>query len=123
MSLQGGDKRAPEAPAKTLPSTTPSAPRAMSSTETPRGSKTDPTSTRDRERKREAAPHIVPNGSQQIIQDSGGSGAGGGSLRSRISDAEVPRPLGTPTTNSYRTESSRDEERDNNKKRTASGMC
>lgn len=93
----------------------------MSSTEIPRGSKTDATSARDRERKREAAPHITPNGSQQSSQDSGASGGGGGSLRSRISDTEGPRPLSTPTTNSYRAESSRDEERDN-KKRTASGM-
>ena len=92
----------------------------MSSTEISRGSKSDATSARDRERKREAAPHIIPNGSQQSSQDSSASG-GGGSLRSRISDTEGPRPLSTPTTNSYRAESLRDEERDN-KKRTASGM-
>ena len=91
----------------------------MSSTENPRSSKTDPLSAR--ERKREAAPHSAPNGSQQSSQDSGAPG-GGGSLRSRISDTEVARPLGPPMTNSYRAESSRDEERDN-KKRTASGMC
>lgn len=116
--MQSGDKRIPEAPSssKTLPSTTPSAPRAMASSDTTRGSKSESAPSRDR------APQGGSNMPQQAQPEAGASGSGGsGSLRSRISDKEAPRSLGPAPPNSYRPEPPHEDDRDSSRKRTVSG--
>jgi len=117
-SERSGEKRVPEgsSSSKTLP---PSAPRAMSSTDTSRSQKTDSTSTRDRDWKvqRDVAPHLAAGGSN--VPESGVSS--GGSLRSRISDKEGSRSLVPAPGNSYRPEPPhKDDDRDNSRKRTVS---
>lgn len=108
--IQSGDKRLPEGPSssKTLP---PSAPRAMSSSDTSRGPKTDSAPTRDRDWKaqRDPAPHLGGGSAPQQSQPEPTVSAGG-SLRSRISVAPA---------NSYRPDS--DDDRDSSRKRTVSG--
>ncbi|KAI0832505.1 hypothetical protein BC628DRAFT_323173 [Trametes gibbosa] len=109
-----GDKRVPDGPAsaKSLPPSTPSAPRAMTSGDSARKSDV-PSRDRDRDWKRDqpplGAPSGPPNGSSQ---DSGP----GGSLRSRISgpaDRDARPPPQTPS-------APRDDERDGGRKRTLS---
>jgi len=124
-----GDKRIPEGPAsaKSLPPTTPSAPRAMAAGDNSRLPRSDSTSGRDREWKpRELSGHATPSGPANagIVPPS----EGGGSLRARIGEKEVPRgPPHAPS--SYRSEnaadrkldiSGRDDERDGSRKRTLS---
>ncbi|KAI0729395.1 transcription factor/nuclear export subunit protein 2-domain-containing protein [Fomitopsis betulina] len=131
-NLSLGDKRIPEGPAsstaRSLPPTTPSAPRAMASGDASR-LRTDSASGREREWKRDQGLH--PSSSGASI---GGSGptdippGTGGSLRSRISDKEAPRSL-PQAPSSYRPElgndrngesSGRDDDRDGSRKRTLS---
>lgn len=133
LPSQLGDKRIPEGPAsstaRSLPPTTPSAPRAMASGDASR-LRTDSASGREREWKRDQGLH--PSSSGASI---GGSGptdippGTGGSLRSRISDKEAPRSL-PQAPSSYRPElgndrngesSGRDDDRDGSRKRTLSG--
>ncbi|KAH9938580.1 transcription factor/nuclear export subunit protein 2-domain-containing protein [Fomitopsis serialis] len=114
-----GDKRAPEGPAsaaRSLPPTTPSAPRAMASADASRLGRADSGSGREREWKRDQAVHPSSSGTSL-----GGSGppdvppGPGGTLRSRISDKEAPRPP-PQAPSSYR----RDDDRDGSRKRTLS---
>jgi len=111
----------PESPStsKMLPSTTPSAPRAMASSDTTRGSKTESAPPRDRDWKRDAAPQGSSNAAQQSQSELGVSSSG--SLRARISEKEVPRSLGPAPANSYRPDPPhKDEDRDSSRKRTVS---
>jgi THO complex subunit 2 len=82
----------------------------MSSGEIPRGGKSD-SNVRDREWKAQRDPALPQNGPSE-----------GGSLRSRIGDKEVSRPLPQAPPNSYRPEPPRKEEdRESSRKRTLSG--
>jgi len=116
-SERSADKRVPEGPSssKALP---PSAPRAMSSSDTSRGPKTDSAPTRDRDWKaREVAPHLAgaPQQSQSEL-----SASGGGSLRSRISDKEGPRSLAPAPAPANLYPPQKDDDRDSSRKRTVS---
>ncbi|KZT71598.1 hypothetical protein DAEQUDRAFT_763816 [Daedalea quercina L-15889] len=128
-----GDKRIPEGPssasARSLPPTTPSAPRAMASVDASRAGRPEAGSGRDRDWKRDQALHqstsgasLGSSGPQEIPPPSGGS------LRSRISDKEAPRSL-PQAPSSFRSESAndrnaelsgRDDDRDSSRKRTIS---
>ncbi|KAF9468910.1 transcription factor/nuclear export subunit protein 2-domain-containing protein [Collybia nuda] len=126
LSDKLGDKRIPEGPssssAKVLPLSTPSAPRAMSSSDVVRG-KGDPTSGRDRHRDHpnsNGPPPSLGSNNSQSYQDNGPQGPG--SLRSRIGDKEHPRslPPQPSAVNSYRLELQRKDDDRDNRKRTAS---
>ncbi|RPD67079.1 hypothetical protein L227DRAFT_13226 [Lentinus tigrinus ALCF2SS1-6] len=110
-----GEKRPPEGPAsaKTLPPSTPSAPRAMTD-----GSRKG--DSRDRDWKRDQPPHAPPgpSGSAQ----NGSEPSQGGSLRARIGERDPrslpPTPSGLP--GDRRADGSRDDDRDGGRKRTMS---
>lgn len=96
------------------------------SSDTSRGPKTDYAPSRDRDWKpRDAAPHIPGSPTVPFQSQPESSGSGGGSLRSRISDKEVPRSQGPVPSNSYRADppSHKDDDRDSSRKRTVSGEC
>ena len=128
---QLGDKRIPEGPAssKSLPPTTPSAPRAMSGGgDGSRGAKQDSMAARDRDWKggREQRPPTGLSGSNIPVED---LTVHGSSLRSRIGDKEPSRSLAQISTSSRSDaadrksdHSARDDERDGSRKRTMSGM-
>ncbi|KAI9063149.1 hypothetical protein FKP32DRAFT_1651303 [Trametes sanguinea] len=114
-----GDKRIPEGPAsaKSLPPTTPSAPRAMTAAGDS-ARKSD--SARDREWKRDQPPHAAPSGPSGAGQN--GAASEGGSLRSRISgpaDRDSRPPPQAPSAE-RKSESTRDDDRDGSRKRTLS---
>ncbi|RDX55708.1 hypothetical protein OH76DRAFT_1461168 [Lentinus brumalis] len=112
-----GDKRLPEGPAsaKTLPPSTPSAPRAMTG-----GDGSRKGDGRDRDWKRDQPSH-PPSGSSGPAQN-GSEQSQGGSLRSRIGERDPrslpPTPSGQPS--DRKVETPRDEERDGGRKRTMS---
>ncbi|OSX60384.1 hypothetical protein POSPLADRAFT_1058548 [Postia placenta MAD-698-R-SB12] len=127
-----GDKRIPEGPAsgKSLPPTTPSAPRAMATGDASRLTRSDSTSGRDREWKPRDPPPNAPTGpanSGGVTATQEASHGSLGSLRSRIGDKELPRAPAQASSD-YRLEagadrkpdSARDEERDGSRKRTLS---
>ncbi|KAL7282472.1 hypothetical protein ACG7TL_003943 [Trametes sanguinea] len=114
-----GDKRIPEGPAsaKSLPPTTPSAPRAMTAAGDS-ARKSD--SARDREWKRDQPPHTAPSGPSGAGQN--GAALDGGSLRSRISgpaDRDSRPPPQAPSAE-RKSDSTRDDDRDGGRKRTLS---
>ncbi|OSD04328.1 hypothetical protein PYCCODRAFT_1444038 [Trametes coccinea BRFM310] len=114
-----GDKRIPEGPAsaKSLPPTTPSAPRAMTAAGDS-ARKSD--SARDREWKRDQPPHTAPSGPSGAGQN--GAASDGGSLRSRISgpaDRDSRPPPQAPSAE-RKSDSTRDDDRDGGRKRTLS---
>ncbi|TFK56192.1 hypothetical protein OE88DRAFT_1621965 [Heliocybe sulcata] len=123
VSSIGGEKRVPEGPsAKPLPSSTPSAPRAMASGDLSRSGKPEPIRDRDRRPSRDPAPHM-PQGAPASRHPE----PAGGSLRARISDKEVSRSAGQSSelpyrveTDRTRAESARDNDRDVGRKRTLS---
>ncbi|KAL6309569.1 hypothetical protein BKA93DRAFT_272617 [Sparassis latifolia] len=121
-----GDKRIPDGPssAKSLPPSTPSAPRAMASGDGSRNLKPDPSAPRDRDWK---VTPIGPSASLGSVSSSQDVGISGGSLRSRIGAKEPPPLPQAPS--SYRSEAAadrksdlpnRDDERDGSRKRTLS---
>ncbi|KAI9000935.1 transcription factor/nuclear export subunit protein 2-domain-containing protein [Trametes punicea] len=118
-----GDKRIPEGPtsAKSLPPTTPSAPRAM--TAAGDSSRKGDGAGRDREWKRDQVPHPPPTGPSSGSQNGAATEPNqGGSLRSRISgpaDRETRPPPQAPSAD-RRAEASREEDRDGGRKRTLS---
>ncbi|CDO68724.1 hypothetical protein BN946_scf184652.g51 [Trametes cinnabarina] len=114
------DKRIPEGPAsaKSLPPTTPQAPRAMTAAG---DSARKGDSVRDRDWKRDQSTHAAPSGPSG---GGGQNGAGpeGGSLRSRISgpaDRDTRPPPQAPSAD-RKSESIRDDDRDGGRKRTLS---
>ncbi|KAI0750889.1 transcription factor/nuclear export subunit protein 2-domain-containing protein [Daedaleopsis nitida] len=116
-----GDKRSDGPPsAKTLPPSTPSAPRAMTSSGGDSSRKGD---VRDRDWKRDQPPHApsgpgpsggAQNGSSQEPQ--------GGSLRSRIGERDTRALPQTPTAppGDRKSDGGRDDDRDGSRKRTIS---
>ncbi|KAH9899791.1 hypothetical protein C8Q73DRAFT_334410 [Cubamyces lactineus] len=115
-----GDKRIPEGPAsaKSLPPSTPSAPRAMTAAGDSARKGDGPG--RDREWKRDQPPHAPPTGPSSGSQN--GTVPEGGSLRSRISgpaDRDARPPPQAPSAD-RKVEASRDDGRDGSRKRTLS---
>ncbi|KAI0082601.1 hypothetical protein K474DRAFT_1655406 [Panus rudis PR-1116 ss-1] len=132
IDTKGFDKRAggESSAVRLLPSNVPSAPRAMSSGDLAKGIKSDP-SGRDREwRQRDQGPRS-PGGLALNSPAALPSSEATGSLRSRIGDKDLSRPLPQAPL-SHRAESSshaertkidggpKDDDRDSGRKRTAS---
>lgn len=104
---QPSEKRIPDGP-KTLPPSTPSAPRAMSSVDSRGGSKVDPTRGEWKGQREHAHAYPIAAGASDTA-----------SLRARIGDKDAARATPQAPTGPYRSEP-KDDERDS-RKRTVTG--